>query len=213
MTDTIAERRIVRGGGHPPPSVDKGGIAPKPIVVGYGFWLFLVSDIILFSGFFAAYAVLSGATAGGPTPPQLFKLDMVGIETACLLVSTLFCGFATIAAQRRQMALTQLMLLATGLLGFVFVAIEAREFLGMIATGAGPQRSAFLSAFFALVGCHGIHVSAAILWCGTMMAQFRAKGFRDDIDRRLMCFSLFWHALDIVWIAVFTIVYLIGVRG
>ncbi len=214
MTAAAAPRRkVVRGGGEPAAVRHLGGLAPKKIVTGYGFWLFLVSDIILFAGFFAAYAVLSGNTDGGPTPAQLFDLKLVAIETGCLLLSTFACGMATLAAAQRSLLWTQLALLATGLLGFVFVAFEAHEFLHLIDTGAGPQRSAFLSAFFALVGCHGLHVSAAILWCGTMMAQVAAKGFRDDIDRRLLCFALFWHALDIVWIGVFTIVYLLGARG
>ena len=118
-----------------------------------------------------------------------------------------------LAAAARRMLLTQLALLLTGLLGFGFLVLELREFAEMIGRGAGPQRSAFLSAFFALVGCHGLHVFIGILWCGTMMAQLLAKGFRDDIMRRLACFSLFWHALDIVWVGVFTIVYLLGARA
>ena len=212
MNTAAADPHALRGSAEKS-GENEGGIAPKAIVVGYGFWLFLVSDIILFAAFFAAYAVLSGNIDGGPSGRQLFKLDEVAIETGCLLVSTLLCGMATLASRRRNLLLTQLLLLGTGLLGFVFVALETNEFAGMIAAGAGPQRSAFLSAFFALVGCHGLHVSAAILWCGTMMAQVWAKGFRDDIDRRMMCFVLFWHALDIVWVGVFTIVYLLGARG
>ena len=191
----------------------EGGIAPRRIIVGYGFWLFLVSDIILFSGFFAAYAVLSVGTAGGPTGRALFKLDTVAIETACLLLSTFACGMAAVAAEAKHLILTQVALLVTGLLGAAFVGIELHEFATLIGAGAGPQRSAFLSAFFALVGCHGLHVGAALLWCGTMMAQFWAKGFRDDVQRRMLCFTLFWHALDIVWVGVFTIVYLIGSRA
>ena len=104
----------------------------------------------------------------------------------------------------------QAALLSTGLLGFTFIFLEVREFSEMISTGAGPERSAFLSSFFALVGCHGLHVSVGLLWLGTMMAQLYVKGFRDDIQRRLLCFNLFWHMLDIVWIAVFTLVYLVG---
>jgi len=102
------------------------------------------------------------------------------------------------------------MVLVTGLLGFAFVLLEFREFADMIAHGIGPQRSAFLSSFFALVGCHGLHVSVGLLWLGTMMAQLWVKGFRPAILRRLLCFNLFWHALDIIWIGIFTIVYLIG---
>jgi cytochrome o ubiquinol oxidase subunit 3 len=186
------------------------GQPSKRILVGYGFWIFLLSDIIMFSAIFAAYAVLSGATAGGPTGAQLFHLNIAAIETACLLLSSFTCGLAAIAAGVRSQAWTQLGLLVTGLLGAAFVLLEMREFSEMIAHGAGPQRSAFLSAFFALVGCHGIHVSAGLLWLGTMMAQLYAKGFRADIMRRLLCFSLFWHALDIIWVGVLTVVYLLG---
>ena len=182
----------------------------KRILVGYGFWVFLLSDIIMFSAIFAAYAVLSGATAGGPSGAQLFHLDIAAIETGCLLLSSFTCGMASIAAAVRNLLWSQIGLLVTGLLGAAFVALEVHEFAGMIAQGAGPQRSAFLSAFFALVGCHGIHVSAGLLWLGTMMAQIYAKGFRADIMRRLLCFSLFWHALDIIWVGVLTVVYLMG---
>ena len=204
--------QLGHGGGQGPDEA-QGGIAPKRIVTGYGFWLFIVSDVILFSGFFAAYAVLSHATDGGPAARQLFKLDTVAIETACLLLSTFTCGMATLAADARSLRWTQAALLVTGLLGFAFLMLELSEFVALIDKGAGPQRSAFLSAFFALVGCHGLHVGAAVLWCGTMMAQIFAKGFRDEILRRLLCFTLFWHALDIVWVGVFTIVYLLGSRG
>jgi cytochrome o ubiquinol oxidase subunit 3 len=186
------------------------GLPSKRILVGYGFWVFLLSDIIMFSAIFAAYAVLSGATAGGPTGAQLFHLSIAAIETACLLLSSFTCGLAAIAAGVRSQLWTQVGLLVTGLLGAAFVVLEVREFANMIAQGAGPQRSAFLSAFFALVGCHGLHVSAGLLWLGTMMAQVYAKGFRADIMRRMLCFSLFWHALDIIWVAVLTVVYLMG---
>jgi cytochrome o ubiquinol oxidase subunit 3 len=186
------------------------GPAPIPVVVGYGFWIFLLSDIVMFSAFFAAYAVLAGATAGGPGPRLLFELKRVGIETGCLLLSSFTCGVSYVGAQARSQLVAQGGLLITGLLGFVFVAIEVQEFAHMIAEGAGPQRSAFLSAFFALVGCHGLHVSVGLLWLGTMMAQLWVKGFRADIMRRLLCFNLFWHALDIIWVALFTIVYLLG---
>jgi cytochrome o ubiquinol oxidase subunit III len=188
----------------------EAGPAPKRVVVGYGFWIFLLSDIIMFSAFFASYAVLSGATAGGPGAAQLFDTRNVAVETACLLLSSFCCGLASVAVEMRKQALTQLALLATGLLGVAFLVLELREFADLIAQGAGPSRSAFLSSFFALVGCHGAHVTAGLLWLGTMMAQFYAKGFRADIGRRFLCFSLFWHALDIVWVAIFTQVYLIG---
>jgi len=196
--------------GHPPRQ-GEGGPAPKRIVVAYGFWIFLLSDIVMFSALFATYAVLQSATAGGPDGAQLFDLSNVAIETVCLLLSSFVCGLAMIAAGARSQLWTQVGLLVTGLLGLAFILLELSEFARMIAAGAGPHRSAFLSAFFTLVGCHGAHVTAGLLWLGTMMAQIWAKGFRPNIMRRLMCFSLFWHALDIIWVALFTIVYLLGV--
>jgi cytochrome o ubiquinol oxidase subunit III len=201
----MSRQADLHGGGS-----EQSGQPSKRILVGYGFWVFLLSDIIMFSAIFAAYAVLRGATAGGPSGAQLFHLNVAAIETACLLLSSFTCGLASIAAGVRSQRWTQLGLLVTGLLGAAFVTLEVREFADMIAHGAGPQRSAFLSAFFALVGCHGIHVSAGLLWLGTMMAQLYAKGFRADIMRRLLCFSLFWHALDIIWVGVLTVVYLLG---
>ncbi|MEA3173285.1 MAG: cytochrome o ubiquinol oxidase subunit [Gammaproteobacteria bacterium] len=186
------------------------GPASKRIVTGYGFWIFLLSDFILFAGFYAAYAVLSHATAGGPAPKNLFDLKTVAIETACLLLSSFTCGMATLASSARNLRWTQIGYLITGALGVVFLTLEFTEFARMIGHGAGPGRSAFLSAFFALVGLHGLHVSIGLLWLGTMMAQFWAKGFRADIVRRALCFGLFWHALDIIWVGIFTNVYLLG---
>ena len=186
------------------------GSAPKRIVTGYGFWLFLLSDIVMFSCFFASYAVLVGQTAGGPRGSQLFDLRNVAVETGCLLLSSFTCGLASIAAGVRNQRWFQAAMAATCLLGLAFLALELREFSDLVARGASPTRSAFLSSFFALVGCHGAHVSAGILWLLTMMAQVFAKGFRADIQRRLLCFALFWHALDIIWVAVFSVVYLLG---
>jgi cytochrome o ubiquinol oxidase subunit 3 len=186
------------------------GPESKSIVVPYGFWLFVLSDIVLFSALFATYASLVHATDAGPTTNQVFHRDLVAVETVALLLSSFACGLAMIAAKRGNMLWTQLGLLVTGLLGLVFLVIELSEFAQMIAIGAGPQRSAFLSSFFTLVGCHGAHVTAGLLWIGTMMAQIWAKGFRPHIVRRLLCLSIFWHALDIIWVAIFTIVYLIG---
>ena len=188
----------------------------KRIIVGYGFWIFLLSDIIMFSAFFATYAVLVGATAGGPTGRELFDLRNVGIETACLLLSSFTCGLASIGARMHRGSWFYRAfwfygaMAATCILGAAFLFIEVREFAGMVARGAGPARSAFLSAFFTLVGCHGLHVTAGLLWLLTMMAQVFAKGFRADILRRILCFSLFWHTLDIIWVALFTVVYLMG---
>jgi cytochrome o ubiquinol oxidase subunit 3 len=202
--------------GHRGPNLARGhgggGPATKRVIVGYGFWLFLLSDIVIFSCLFAAYAVLADATAGGPRARDIFDLDRVALETACLLASSFFCGLATIAVARRSQVLTQIALAATGLLGLAFIVLEASEFAALNAHGYGPARSAFLTGFFTLVGCHGLHVTAGILWLGTMMAQFFAKGFRPDIGRRFLCFSMFWHFLDIIWVAIFSLVYLVGTR-
>ncbi len=188
-----------------------GGPSPKRIVVGYGFWIFILSDVVMFSAFFATYAVLHDARAGGPGPGELFNLHTTAIETACLLLSSFTCGLASLAVGARSLMWTEVALLVTGLLGLAFVGLEIHEFIGLVARGAGPRRSAFLSAFFTLVGCHGVHVSCGLLWLGTMMAQFFAKGFRQNIRHRYLCFSLFWHALDIIWVGIFSGVYIIGV--
>ncbi|MER9232650.1 cytochrome o ubiquinol oxidase subunit III [Mesorhizobium sp. M0622] len=188
----------------------EGGPAPIRIVVGYGFWIFLLSDIVMFSAFFAAYAVLAGKTAGGPSGAELFNLRNVAIETAALLLSSFTCGLASLAVAARRSSWFYVAMAVTFALGAAFILLELREFANMVARDAGPTRSAFLSAFFTLVGCHGLHVTAGLLWLLTMMAQIFAKGFRDDILRRFMCFSLFWHALDIIWVALFTVVYLLG---
>jgi cytochrome o ubiquinol oxidase subunit 3 len=197
-------------GGSEDTGLGNRGPQSKSIVVPYGFWLFVLSDMVLFSALFATYASLVHATDGGPVTRQLFDRTNVAVETVALLLSSFVCGLAMIAAKRRNMVWTQAWLTLTGLLGLVFLFIELREFAGMIAIGAGPQRSAFLSAFFTLVGCHGAHVTAGLMWIGTMMAQIWAKGFQPHITRRLLCLSVFWHALDIIWVAIFTIVYLIG---
>jgi cytochrome o ubiquinol oxidase subunit III len=189
-----------------------GGPAPKRIVVAYGFWIFLISDIIIFASLFASYAVLAAATADGPSAREIFDPNSVAIETACLLASSFACGMASIAVGVRSQKWTQIALLVSGLLGFVFLLLELREFHGLVVRGAGPTRSAFLTAFFTLVGCHGVHVTAGLLWLGTMMAQFYAKGFRRDILHRYLCFSLFWHVLDIIWVAIFSLVYLVGIN-
>ncbi len=164
----------------------------------------------MFSCFFAAYAVLQTATADGPSGKDFFDPVRVAMETGLLLTSSFTCGLSAVATEARSQLWTQLSLLVTGLLGVGFLMLEAQEFASLIAAGNGPQRSAFLSSFFTVVGCHGLHVSVGLLWLGTMMAQVFVKGFRPAILRRLLCFNLFWHALDIIWVALFTIVYLIG---
>src|SRR5689334_21371695 len=186
------------------------GPAPKRIVTAYGFWIFLLSDIVMFSCFFAAYAVLADQTAGGPKGSEIFEPRNVAIETVCLLLSSFTCGMASIAADVRNRLWFYLGMAVTCLLGLIFLVIEFRDFADLVARGYGPSRSAFLTSFFSLVGCHGLHVSAGILWLLTMMAQVFAKDFRADILRRMTCFALFWHALDIIWVAVFSVVYLLG---
>jgi len=194
------------------PSASEAGPAPKRIVVAYGFWIFLLSDIVMFAALFAAYAVLAHATAGGPTGAQLFNQGSAAIETACLLASSYTCGLMSLAADSQRRDGTYFFAVVTFALGAAFLALELREFAGMIAIGAVPQRSAFLSAFFTLVGCHGLHVTAGLVWLAVMMAQVAVKGFRPAVSRRLLCFALFWHALDIIWVWLFTVVYLMGVR-
>jgi cytochrome o ubiquinol oxidase subunit III len=189
----------------------EGGPAPKRIVVAYGFWIFLLSDIVMFSALFASYAVLSSATAGGPGGAALFNQTRVAIETACLLASSYTCGMMSLAIKSHNRIGTYVGAAVTFALGAAFLALEIREFASMVAQGATPQRSAFLSAFFTLVGCHGLHVTAGLLWLVVMMAQVAARGFRDIVQRRLLCFSLFWHTLDIIWVGIFTVVYLMGI--
>lgn len=210
MTSSEAAAVGLTHGGSEDTGLGNRGPQSKSIVVPYGFWLFVLSDMVLFSALFASYASLVHATDGGPVTTQLFDRTNVAIETVSLLLSSFVCGLAIIAAKRKNLFWTEFWLVVTGLLGLVFLVIELREFAGMIAIGAGPQRSAFLSAFFTLVGCHGAHVTAGLLWIGTMAAQIWTKGFQPHIGRRLLCLSVFWHALDIIWVAIFTIVYLIG---
>jgi cytochrome o ubiquinol oxidase subunit 3 len=196
---------VILGAGH-----GETGPARKRIVVAYGFWIFLLSDIVMFSAFFATYAVLQGATAGGPTAHQIVEPVRVAWETAALLLSSFTCGLSYAATNARNKLWTQVFLIVTGLLGATFLALELSEFAQLAAQGATPQRSAFLTAFFSLVGCHGLHVALGLLWLGTMVAQVQLKGFRREIIHRLICFNLFWHALDIIWVAIFSVVYLMG---
>src|SRR3984957_7046805 len=184
------------------------GLAPKRVIVGYGFWLFLLSDIIIFAALFAAYAVLSGATAGGPNGATLFDRGHVLTETLCLLISSVTCGFGSLAVQRREATFVYAWMAATLVLGAIFLKMELGEFASMVALGAGPSRSAFLSSFYTLVGTHGLHVTVGLCWLIVMLLQVATLGFQPMVSRRFFCFGLFWHALDIVWIGVFTIVYL-----
>lgn len=176
-----------------------------------GFWLYLMSDCLIFASLFATYGVLGRSYAAGPTGAELFDLELVAVNTAMLLLSSITYGFAMIAMQARKLAQVQLWLAVTGLFGLAFIGLELYEFQHLIHQGAGPQRSAFLSAFFALVGTHGLHVSFGILWLAVLMTQLSRHGLTTDNRRRLFCLSMFWHFLDVVWIGVFTFVYLMGV--
>ena len=203
MTEAVA---------HSPNEVELiGDVSSRKVTVTYGFWLFIISDVLLFASLFATYAVLRNATDGGPTEKELFNISHVAIETAILLTSSFTCGLTSISAYAKKLVWTQVFLTLTILLGIAFIILEVQEFSEMIKEGAGPQRSAFLSAFFTLVSCHGIHVSFGMVWAILIKILFYKKGFTENNLNRLLCFSIFWHALDVVWIGVFTMVYLIGV--
>ena len=176
-----------------------------------GFWIYLMSDCILFAALFAAFAVLRGATAGGPGAKDLFDLSYVAVETTFLLLSSFTYGMAMISAERRNSSATLAWLGITLVMGLGFMAMELHEFAELIEKGAGPDRSAFLSSFFTLVGTHGLHVTAGMIWMVTLIAHVLRRGLTDANITRLTCLSLFWHFLDIVWIGVFTTVYLLGV--
>ena len=175
-----------------------------------GFWIYVMSDCLMFAVMFATYGVLGGNYGAGPTPRDLFDLPLVAVNTSMLLLSSITYGFAMLAARQRQIRATQLWLAITALFGAAFLCIELHEFAHMIGEGAPPQRSAFLSSFFTLVGTHGLHVTFGIIWLLTVMVQIAQRGLTAANERRLMCLSLFWHFLDIVWIGVYTFVYLMG---
>ncbi|MEK8027017.1 MAG: cytochrome o ubiquinol oxidase subunit [Pseudomonadota bacterium] len=175
-----------------------------------GFWLYLMSDCLIFAVLFATYGVLGRSYAAGPSGADLFDLPLVAVNTAFLLLSSITYGMAVIAMQKRDKSKVLIWLAITGLLGAAFIGLELYEFKHLIHEGAGPQRSAFLSSFFALVGTHGLHVSFGIIWLITLMVQVNKLGLTAANRRRLMCLSMFWHFLDVVWIGVFTFVYLMG---
>jgi cytochrome o ubiquinol oxidase subunit 3 len=175
-----------------------------------GFWIYLMSDCLIFAILFACYAVLGGNLAAGPGPKDLFDLPLVAVNTAMLLFSSITYGFAMLAMQRGAKRAVLGWLAVTGLFGAVFLGIELYEFHHLIHIGATPQRSAFLSAFFTLVGTHGLHVTFGTIWLVTLMVQVSRHGLIQANQRRLMCLSLFWHFLDVIWIGVFTFVYLMG---
>lgn len=176
-----------------------------------GFWLYLMSDCLVFACLFAVYAVLGRNYAGGPTGAELFDLPLVAVNTSLLLLSSITYGFAMLTAQKKEVRSTLVWLAITGLLGAGFLGLELYEFTHLIHEGAGPQRSGFLTAFFTLVGTHGLHVTFGIIWLITLMFQVGRYGLSVENSRRLMCLSMFWHFLDVIWIGVFTFVYLMGV--
>ena len=176
-----------------------------------GFWLYLMSDCLVFACLFAAFGVLGRNFAAGPSGAELFELPLVALNTSLLLLSSITYGFAVIEMQRDRIKGTLIWLVVTGALGAGFIGIELYEFAHLIHEGNGPQRSAFLSAFFTLVSTHGLHVTFGIVWLVTLMAQVMKHGLIHENRRRLMCLSMFWHFLDVVWIGVFTFVYLMGV--
>jgi cytochrome o ubiquinol oxidase subunit III len=176
----------------------------------FGFWLYLMTDCILFGTLFAVFAVMHNQFAGGPTAKDLFDVHGLAIETAALLISSITYGFAMISAHNQKRVGTLIWLAVTFLFGATFLWIELHEFADFIARGAGPDRSAFLSSFFTLVGTHGAHVTMGMIWMVVMMIQvaFTKGNLTERTIRRLTCLSLFWHFLDIVWIGVFSFVYL-----
>lgn len=176
-----------------------------------GFWLYLMSDSLIFAVLFSTFGVLSHRYAAGPSPAVLFDLPLIGLNTAILLFSSITYGLAMLEVERQRMGLTLFWLGVTGLFGAAFVGIELHEFMHLVAEGAGPTRSAFLSSFFTLVSTHGLHVTCGIVWLVTLMVQLPLHGFIPDNRRRLMCLGMFWHFLDVIWIGVFTFVYLMGV--
>jgi cytochrome o ubiquinol oxidase subunit III len=176
----------------------------------FGFWIYIMSDCLLFAALFATFGVLGGNYAAGPAPKDLFDLRIVALNTTMLLLSSITYGFAMLAVQQNRLKWTEAWLIVTAFFGFCFIGIELYEFGDFIREGATPQRSAFLSSFFTLVGTHGLHVTTGLIWMVTLMVQVGRYGLIEANRRRLMCLSMFWHFLDIVWIGVFTVVYLLG---
>ncbi|SEQ76337.1 cytochrome bo3 quinol oxidase subunit 3 [Faunimonas pinastri] len=176
-----------------------------------GFWIYLMSDCLIFAVLFATYAVLGHSYAAGPSGKDLFELPTVAINTSMLLLSSITYGFAMLAMDKERQGQMLFWLVITGLFGLAFVGLELTEFASLIREGATPQRSAFLSSFFTLVGTHGLHVSVGIIWLVTLMVQVMKHGLIPENRRRLLCLSMFWHFLDVIWIGVFSFVYLMGV--
>jgi cytochrome o ubiquinol oxidase subunit 3 len=176
-----------------------------------GFWLYLMSDLIIFATLFATFAVLGRNYAGGPTGKELFELPYVLGETLLLLFSSVTYGLVMLAVHNGMKKWVLIGLAVTFLLGLGFVCMEINEFHSLIVEGHGPDRSAFLSSYFTLVGTHGTHVTFGLIWMAVMIGQVAAKGLTSSVQSRLMRLSMFWHFLDIIWIGIFSIVYLMGV--
>jgi cytochrome o ubiquinol oxidase subunit 3 len=199
-------------------SLAAGASADRPVAEvdvyeekALGFWIYLMSDAIIFALLFATYVVMAPNNADGPTGKTLFDLGRTFGETMLLLFSSITFGFASVAIWRGKRGLALTWLAVTFVLGAAFVALEIGEFTSMYAQGAGPQRSGFLSAFFTLVGAHGLHVSMGLIWIAILSLQVLVKGLTEPVASRLFRLGLFWHFLDIVWIGIFSIVYLPGV--
>ncbi|MDX1802549.1 MAG: cytochrome o ubiquinol oxidase subunit III [Alcanivorax sp.] len=176
-----------------------------------GFWIYLMSDCLIFASLFACYGVLGRNYAGGPSGADIFELPLVALNTTFLLISSITYGFAVLQMQRNKLKGTMLWLVVTAVFGAAFISVELYEFIGLIHEGAGPERSAFLSSFFTLVGTHGLHVTFGLVWMVTLLFQLKKHGLIHENKRRVFCLSMFWHFLDVVWIGVFTFVYLMGV--
>ena len=211
MSDTTVLSPAGALGAHPDPRFHVQGAHHPENGTLLGFWLYLMSDCLVFACLFATFAVLGRSFAAGPSGADLFDLRLVALNTTFLLLSSITYGFAMIEMQRKRMQATLVWLVVTALFGAGFIAVELYEFAHFIHEGAVPQRSAFLSSFFTLVGTHGLHVTFGIVWLVVLMFQVKKMGLNVENRRRLMCLSMFWHFLDVVWIGVFTFVYLMGV--
>jgi cytochrome o ubiquinol oxidase subunit III len=202
----VTELKSAAAAGHHVEDHADSGAGKTPL----GFWIYLMSDCILFASIFATFVVQRNSLAGGPSGRELFDLSFVAVETGLLLVSSLTYGLAMIAAAQGNLRTVFVWLALTFVCGLAFIGMEVHEFANLVAEGAGPNRSGFLSGFFTLVGTHGLHVTSGLVWMGVMFAQLASRGLTAANHTRLLCLSLFWHFLDIVWIGVFSIVYLMG---
>lgn len=205
MNTQVLNHRHVNSGEH---HHDHEAEATSKVV--FGFWIYIMSDCILFASIFAAYAVLHNNTFGGPSAKELFSMPYVLVETFILLTSSFSYGLAMLAVHKHGKKQALFWLFITFLLGLSFICMEVNEFHHLISEGNGPQRSAFLTSFFTLVGTHGLHVTCGLIWMVLLMIQLGRHGVGAVTTRKLTCLSLFWHFLDIVWIFVFTVVYLMG---